>query len=63
MSPRSDELLHAAQARLVEPLHNTQALREAVDYDAKQIGDEEARELLDAAQRLATAVEEAFGDR
>ncbi|MBA3862052.1 MAG: HEPN domain-containing protein [Solirubrobacterales bacterium] len=125
MSPRSDELLHSAQARLrsardqlaaghhetaastayyaglyaarsalseldlnarshrglwqmlrervvaegllgrevVEPLQNAQALREAVDYDAKQIGDEEARELLDAAQRLVTAVEEAFGDR
>jgi predicted nucleotidyltransferase len=31
--------------------------------DAKQIGEEEARELLDAARRLVTAVEEAFGDR
>jgi uncharacterized protein (UPF0332 family) len=48
---------------VVEPLQNAQALREAVDYDAKQIGEEEARELLEAAQRLVTAVEEAFGDR
>lgn len=48
---------------VVEPLQNAQALREAVDYDARQIGDEEARELLAAAQRLVAAVEEAFGDR
>jgi uncharacterized protein (UPF0332 family) len=48
---------------VVEPLQNAQTLREAVDYDARQIGADEAQELLDAAQRLVTAVDEAFGDR
>ncbi len=48
---------------VVEPLQKAQPLREAVDYDARTVGEDEARELLAAAQRLVAAIEETFGDR
>jgi len=44
-------------------VQKAQPLREAVDYDARTVGEDEARELLAAAQRLVAAIEEAFGDR
>ncbi|MDQ3609232.1 MAG: hypothetical protein M3459_10070 [Actinomycetota bacterium] len=57
MSPRSDQILDD----LVRPLHKAQELRVAVDYDAQRVSEDEARQLLAAAERLVAAVEEAFG--
>ena len=46
---------------LVTPLHKAHEPRVAVDYDAQRVSEDEARELLAAAERLVDAVEEAFG--
>ncbi|HEV2769307.1 MAG TPA: HEPN domain-containing protein [Solirubrobacteraceae bacterium] len=48
---------------VVQPLQQAQGLREAVDYDAQRIGEEEANALLTAAERLVEAVGEAYGGR
>ncbi len=48
---------------LVRPLQKAQELRVAVDYDAQRVSEEEARELLAAAERLVDAVSEAYGGR
>ncbi len=48
---------------LVRPLQKAQELRVAVDYDAQRVSEDEARQLLAAAEHLVDGVQEAFGDR
>ncbi len=48
---------------LVVPLQRAQKLREGVDYNLRDVSDEEARALLGAAERLIAAVDEAYRGR
>ena len=47
---------------LVEPLQDAQELRIDVDYNARRVSEDEARDLLVHAERLVDAVGKVYGD-